>query len=816
MKKLTRTLALVLALCIVLSLGAFASGEPSGGASGASFAQVDETHWAGDAVTIEEVEIAEEYQDYVDATQFCNISKIVYDGGEIDVDYTKYVAILTVDTVQVDLYNAAGESFEGDVVITLVEKGVSTNQGNSKFGDDAGSLIGPFSYTAAAYFDETGYVPEKSIVEAQDPAAVITDDSVTDMYYLSAGDYTSGVYVNAGDLTIKDSVFEAYGRGGDDFSGQGASVVAAGESNVTVDGCLFVSEGALRSAIWVGASAEMNVVDTVVQTYNDEDLVAYSPDDNFATPMMQQCPFALGLTGNIRATLDCGKATINFKDSLIASNGWAVLSTDSGSGTLVATDTTAVLGYIVYADDAEADDYDEIVTVNGEDYGILYGRAGEDSGYIAYCDGFTDFAYGGRWFAPDYLVIITGGAVTIGASENGRFYGWSDRIGFMSHQTGSSTLLDISEADFDVTDTFLMIKSKGGNGETINLTDVTLDLTGDNPWGGNILEVIDSDDLGGGPGATTFTVPYGTYDEYLAAPGNGAGGVTTLNITDCALTGNIYDSVGSQTGSQTAFRNDSIAVNLDGSELTGVVSSAYGVHADADGSALLGTITVDSYGREGTYDYLAIGRILSFAAPTVNNPVSLSLTDSTWNVTGLSYLASLTVDGASVVNGDAYQNGAKIDLKAGTYEDVVVVPAGADYAAAVAEGVAAIEAAAAAGVVPEDHSDLVANVDMGGSGEASGETSGEAAPAGNTYSANEIGYKEYLKDWVAANPAVQANIDEFNAAIDAGAYAEFPLEMCFTDQWFGFAAMSFADFVAAGGVAEIPAFDPDLAPDAQP
>ena len=723
MKKLLKPLALVMALCFVLSIGAFASGDPSGAPSGGSFAQVDDTHWAGDTLTIEAVEIAEEYQDYVDATQFCNIARIVYDGGEIDVDYAKYAAILTVDGVQEDLYNAAGETFTGDVVVTLVEKAASTNQGNSKFGDDAGSLIGPFSYIAAAYFDENGYREQSSVVEAQDPGAEITDNSVAGMYYVSDGDYMSAVYANAGELTVKDSVFSAYGRGGDDFSGQGAAVIAAGDSKVTVDGCFFVSEGALRSAIWAGASAEMNVVDTVVQTYNDEDLVPYSPDDNFATPMMQQVPFALGLTGNIRATLDCGQADITFTDSLIASNGWAVLSTDSGSGTLVATDTTAVLGYINYADAEDADEYDETVTVNGEDYVIYYGRAGEDSGYIAYCDGFTDYAYGGRWFAPDYLVIITGGQVTIGASEKGRFYGWSDRIGFMSHQTNSNTLLDISESDFDVTDTFLMIKSKGGNGETINLTDVNVNLTGSNPWGGNLLEVIDSDDLGGGPGATTFTVPYGTYDEYLAAEGNGDGGVTTLNITDSELTGNVYDSVGSQTGAQTKFRNDSIAVNLDGSVLTGAVSSAYGIHADADGTALLGTITVDSYGREGTYDYLAIGRILNFAAPTVNNSVSLSLAGSTWNVTGLSYLASLTVDGASTVNGDVYQNGQKIDLKAGTYENVVVVPAGADYAAAVADGVAAIEAVTAAGIVPADRAELVANVDMGGSGEPSGEAS---------------------------------------------------------------------------------------------
>ncbi len=88
-----------------------------------------------------------------------------------------------------------------------------------------------------------------------------------------------------------------------------------------------------------------------------------------------------------------------------------------------------------------------------------------------------------------------------------------------------------------------------------------------------------------------------------------------------------------------------------------------------------------------------------------------------------------------------------------------------------------------------------------------------AAPAAGGYTADEAGYKAYLKDWVAANPAVQANIDEFNAGIDAGAYNEFPMEMCFTDQWFGFAALTLDQFLAAGGVAEIPAFDPNLAPD---
>ncbi|MGM9614617.1 MAG: hypothetical protein ACI3W7_03675 [Oscillospiraceae bacterium] len=715
MKKLARPLALLMALCFVLSLSAFASGDPSGEST--AFAQVDDTHWAGDAITIESVEIAEEYADYVDATQFGNVTKIIYDGGVIDVDNSKYVAILTVDGVQVDLYNAEDVSYQGDVVITLMEKAKSVNSGNAKFGDDAGSLIGDFFYSAAAYFDADGYQEKSSVVEAQ-YGAVVDDHSVSGMDFISDGDYFSGVYVTDTDVAVSDSTFIGIGKGGDDFTGQGAMVIASGEAQVTIADSIFVTQGALRSAIWAGGSSNVEVVNTVVQAYNDEELVPYSTEDNYATPMMQQVPFALGLTGNIRATLDCGQASIRFEDSLIASNGWAVLSTDSGNGSLDAVDTVAVLGYV---EEAGVDtQYDEIYAVNGIDYGIRYGRVGEDSGYIAYCDGFTDSAYGGRWFAPDYLVIITGGTVTLGASDTARFYGWSDRIGFMSHQTNANTLLDISESDFEVTDTFAVVKSKGGNAETINLTDVTIDLTGENAWSGSLLELIDSDDLGGGPGATTFTVPYGSYDEYLAAENGGEGSVTTLNITGSELTGNIYDSVGSQTGSQTAFKTDGIAVTLEDATLTGVVSSAYAAHCDENGTLLTGTITVDSYNREGTYDYLAIGRLVSFAAPTVNNPVTLTLTGSTWNCTGLSYLASLTVDDASTVNGDVYQDGALIELKAGTYENVVVVPAGADYDAAVAENVSAIETAIAGGIVPADRAELVANVDMGSaSGEAS-------------------------------------------------------------------------------------------------
>ena len=54
---------------------------------------------------------------------------------------------------------------------------------------------------------------------------------------------------------------------------------------------------------------------------------------------------------------------------------------------------------------------------------------------------------------------------------------------------------------------------------------------------------------------------------------------------------------------------------------------------------------------------------------------------------------------------------------------------------------------------------------------------------------------------------------EFAALIDAGDYSSFPVDMCFTDVYWGYAAMTLAEFQAAGGVYEIPDFDAGLTAD---
>ena len=681
MNRSAKILAVLLTLCMVLSLGAFASGEASGGASGGSFAQVDDTHWAGDSLTVERVEYAPEFTDqgYVDSTLFTSVSKIVTDAGEIDVDNAVYTPILTVDGVQVDLYNAENASFTGDVVLTLVEKGDSNANQGAPFGaDKAQSSFGPFYYTAAAYISDGKFDAAKSVEEAWISGEAV-DASADGLQVVSEGDYFSGLYITNSDYAVNDAHLLFTGAGGDDFNGWGAGIVVLGDSNVEINRSFISSQGVLRSGLFTSGSAVTTVKDSVIISLCDDDAVAYDTTDNYATPMMQQCPFGLGIEGNIRASLACGAGKNVFENSLVASNGWAVLSTDSGSSgadALISNATVAVVGTVVDAGDDAAD---FTVEVNGDEYGVAVGRYGETSGYIAYADsGVNDYAYGSAWYSPDYLGIITTGTVTM-ANDS---YGWSGRIGFMSHSGGGTSghgTLNISDSSFDIQDIFAVTQLKGTYSTSTTLNNVDIALAGN---GADIAYLmINTDDNAGGPGNTSNTITDLTYDEYLAceaASGEPGANYCDLNIADSVIQGNIYN----------AATDDAIGlvVNLYSAEIDGAISSAWSYHVDTDGNPYDQTVfACDSFtgtrdGANGVYDYTLYLRVNADPAPTVNNPVTLNmLNGSKWMVTGDNYLSSLTIDETSSILGMNVRmtvDGVETEIAPGTYAGEIVLSAG--------------------------------------------------------------------------------------------------------------------------------------------
>ena len=88
--------------------------------------------------------------------------------------------------------------------------------------------------------------------------------------------------------------------------------------------------------------------------------------------------------------------------------------------------------------------------------------------------------------------------------------------------------------------------------------------------------------------------------------------------------------------------------------------------------------------------------------------------------------------------------------------------------------------------------DYAAFASQGAAPEAGGDT-GEAA------------YQDYLCAFVMSCEDILASgaEEEFMALIRTGDYVSYPVEMLFNAQWFGEAAMTYDEFVAAGGVYEI-------------
>ena len=96
-----------------------------------------------------------------------------------------------------------------------------------------------------------------------------------------------------------------------------------------------------------------------------------------------------------------------------------------------------------------------------------------------------------------------------------------------------------------------------------------------------------------------------------------------------------------------------MALNFDNATITGVITSSSSDH-------LKDEMYVNAE------DYKLFGVLENTPCPAVNNGVIVSLTNgSVWNVTGESFLTSLTVDGSSVVNGIVTVDGAAVDTSAG-------------------------------------------------------------------------------------------------------------------------------------------------------
>ncbi len=612
-----KVFALFLAVCMLLSVSAFASGE------------------AG--VTITDVTYGESYiataatdDDTINSpSASSNIASVTLSDGTVIEAENGGVLTLVVNGDHYDIldYVENGTVLEDGTYSFESTSGATGRSEMGKFMNMAGNTA-QYTYRSALYVGEDGINAEETI-PALLTKATYDEAGIASGELNSYGPFFNGIIVDSADYTISDMTITGIGDGANDFTGNAAMVLAQGTADVTIEDTAIITEGVIRTAAAANGSSVLRINGSVI--YAQETADTQEEYDALVVPMMKRTPFALGLEGVVRATNVLGAAQGIYTDSLIVSTGWGVLSTDSGNGynqvgtyALDVSNTTAGTGTIEVLDNgASTEGYFDVKTVGGVTYGYIAGG----SGYVAYADS-------GVWDRFDNVKFYGGNEVQIMASSNSSaFYTnsvlESGHIGIMTQQNAGGTI-SVVDSVMNVAETGVQIKSgAANNGYTNVIIDNTeVNFTADSIWGGTLVELVESDDAGN-PGNTTFTVS-DLGDEATQATATAAVSDSTATLANGEYTGNIWNNIYNKV--------QALDVTLDNATVNGTISSSYSYHLNDDGTRMEnGTVlqadTTGNYLKAGVSDYHKIGAQYNVANEQVNNPLNLTLTNgSVWNV----------------------------------------------------------------------------------------------------------------------------------------------------------------------------------------
>lgn len=536
-------------------------------------------------------------------------------------------------------------------------------------------------------------------------SGTVTENGVRDFTITAANEAVIGLSVS-GDASGEPVVIE---NGRIELEQQGTAISLTG-GNTTIDGVV------VWNTATDGVSASGDSVTTIRNTvvYGAQDVETYR----------RGSPFALGLAGSMRVTNAVGNAKITYEDSVVVSGSWAPLSTDSGSDVCLTTkNVLAGVGWLEVAEDGK--EYTATREVNGVTYGFTLGdSANYNSGYVTYSDsGFHNYYYDSEFYGTDYVLILSS-SVSSATLENDLCY--SDRIGVMWHKNQGGTV-DMTGGSLYAERCLFMMKGYSDLDTDGCYANLVVDGTELTVGEENVLlQLMTSDDCGLNYEALQVPVIEDDFSQVECLLGTMVQKtysegfppttmyVFELNGEEIGVSADEMDSfVAENPGAQPVmveyepqedctaiFRNltvegdvfnavwqayQAVDVTFDNAEITGVISSAWANHVDADGQPLPGGTVIEA---DSTLDcHLGIGRVRNTAAATVNNPVYLTLENgAVWNVTGVSYLARLAMTADSVVDGVVTVNGETVDVSAGgSWEgDIVVTPANASGEASAA------------------------------------------------------------------------------------------------------------------------------------
>lgn len=572
------------------------------------------------------------------------LSKLVVPAGASVTAPDGKVVVLTVDGVEAGgvLGSTAGTAtvigpgtYRGNVVLHVVDA------------NDVAWAGLTYPERQAVYIGADGVETNKSVLDVVGSGRV-GDDAAVGTTVTSTGQNFTGYYVSGRDYTIKNARIRESGNGRSDFAGYGAGIVADG-SRLEVDDSQIQNTGAARVGLLAANGANVIVKDSRIHTEGTALPSDYVPTVDLA--QMRSAPWMLAISGTARATNITGDNTkATYIDSDVSSNGWGVLSTDSGSNA-------------------------QLTSINSHVHTTT------DTGYGAYAIGnATDRFLGSKLDVGTYGAIITGGSVEYGDTDASAVSALNSSLdlglstaeirrlgtrhttvnsagwGVMWHGQGSATvtghtLINTRRSTFLDKGQQVAIDVDGSQGARLN------------PRNGVLLQMMQNDD----PGPVMVDgklVNAGVYTEPTTAPTKDSGfDVTAVHPSDAvanfshiALTGDFYN--GMRDGKN-------MVLGFDGTAVRGVISSSVTKHHQS-------TITAA--------DYRQLGVVSNTAGAVVNNGVIINLSGhSAWTVAGTSYLSKLTIDSGSHVLAPKGRkvtlnvNGVATPLTAGTYTGDVVL-----------------------------------------------------------------------------------------------------------------------------------------------
>lgn len=718
MKKSGKILALVMALCMMLSLASFA-------ASGEEY-DVDAARQAAFGIVTASDEASG------DAS------------GEVTYDH--YIA----ESAHYDLYEFDGSTYgaeEGYLTVTV--EGVEVNPADlvGSYKDVSFTVTGQIpafvdgyasAYRTALYYDADGLNEELSVTDAV-LEGEYDDKGASGIVINSQNSNFEGIIFGGGEYTIDGLTMVAEGNGANDFAGVGAGLAVGGESKVTVNDYEFIAHGIIRHGMFVGGDTlsnppELTINNGLILTGNPVDENGEMMYQTTSGMSMNSSPWMLGIeaTPEVRSQLMASTGVATYNDCTIISSGWGVVSSDAVDGgenwgdyTIQMNlndcilDFTGTSGYISYAIGATHNTFTGCTIGNAIGSGLMdetIQYAKEKYDYDVAYEAGVETAEDGRVYNTTYALIVAN--ETSGGTFDDCVY--TGQYGVMYHKTNNVSYVpgatDNSSAEMPAEGYTLLKDSEFyTNGAALLIKACTPVINVENTYfhsnSGVIVQLMTCDDPGMGhayfaenldTSAPVEADPsYEPYDYNVKSMTqfkkyNVENMVNDVQVSfadckgDTALNGDFFNSISvSTTGEGMTWFGQNLILSFSDCEINGNATSTTALHNaytgffDAEGNEVAADSVEEALaagaveGRILSENATYLGWLTNTPSAPVNNGVWVLLSDgSVWTPNDTCYLTVLDVEAGSVVNGTVTVNGETVDVNAGGHwtGDIVVEP----------------------------------------------------------------------------------------------------------------------------------------------